>query len=352
MLRNCNAKESIVLRRQSGVLRDSAYFFLTTFTSNRKKNRVMTRIFICSLFVMFSKVLFARGFPQDLIDRQVQQASQPVAIDIASLEPGMVLRIKYLDRPILIYRRTAEEIEQLKTLSPKLADPASENWRDSVKSTFGSASSQVWTQLLLATNRSVETSRTRSIQPEYFVVAGWSPYSGCAINIVSKQNARGVSFHDPCVKNDFDAAGRIFAGEMKGPRTGESARFNLFVPPHRFIGPTMVEIGLPEGETLPEIPADFYPSFEGISAQEVLRLGALFNRKSVVLSAISRGASVAVDLPGQDPLAAAVIGSDIEIVRLMLELGAEPTHRATEAAKFLEREDVLELFGKYAAHNK
>lgn len=321
----------------------------------RKKSRAMKRILLACLWLVTAQGLFAEGFPQEVIERHTHEATHhPISIDLKPLEPGGMVRVMYLGRPVWVYRRTPEEIAQLNTVDNELADPASENWHESIKSGFFSSSAYVWSQLLLATERNIESSNTRSISTEYFVFGGWAPYSGCHLTLLAKPKSGRdeVSFHDPCVGNDYDPAGRVFKGKMIGGQLGKPAKFNLFVPPHRFPSANTVEIGLPKGASLPELPADFFPTYEGVSVQQALQLAARYNQRNMVLLAIAQGADVTLNFPGHNPLAAAVIGSDIQIVQLMLELGAQPTSSAREAASMLEREDVLELLNKHETHNK
>ena len=57
---------------------------------------------------------------------RAKAAGAPVEADISKLGPGELLRVKWRGKPVWIMRRTEKNLEDLKTLDQKLADPASD----------------------------------------------------------------------------------------------------------------------------------------------------------------------------------------------------------------------------------
>ncbi len=301
------------------------------------------------LIILSSSSVYAEGFIQQLINRQLKDATQEISVDISKLEPGSAIRVKYVDRPVLIYRRTNQEIANLRALRPKLSDPDDSQLLNAIKSNYQSSSSYVWTRLLLSVNRGGFDSTARSINPEYFVFGGWGPYSGCStsINTDTKRKQQGIAFHDPCVGASYDAAGRSFAAEMHGNAQGEQAIFNLYIPPHRFEGPNIIIIGLSNENTIKELPSSYTPSYSNLTPLEQLIKAAKFNDIHKVKSALRDGAPANYWETGKgSPLDAAIIGSDIEVVELLIKNGAQETPNTQRVAKFIMREQVLMLLGK------
>lgn len=147
----------------------------------------------------------------------------PVEADIALVEPGQRVTFKWRGQPVWVVRRTAEQIEALKTLSADtLRDPQSS---ESDQPEFAQ---NAW----------------RSSNPEFLVLVGICTHLGCAPSFHPETTLEGMGgqsgFYCPCHGSKFDLAGRVFAGVP--------APLNLRVPPYRFLSETRILIGEAEDE--------------------------------------------------------------------------------------------------------
>ncbi|OOY88278.1 ubiquinol-cytochrome c reductase iron-sulfur subunit, partial [Solemya velum gill symbiont] len=57
---------------------------------------------------------------------RAKAAGVPVEADISKMEPGQLIRVKWRGKPVWVVRRTEKNLEDMKTLDDKLADPASD----------------------------------------------------------------------------------------------------------------------------------------------------------------------------------------------------------------------------------
>ncbi len=56
-------------------------------------------LLICS--AIRSPVLIADGYPESYIARQLRAAQTPIDVNVASLKPGQLMAIEYVDMPVL-----------------------------------------------------------------------------------------------------------------------------------------------------------------------------------------------------------------------------------------------------------
>lgn len=153
---------------------------------------------------------------------RAKNAGAPVKIDISKLEVGGRAVVEWRGKPIWVVRRTPEQLEKLEAFDvSELKDP--ENDADQqpeyAKNLF------------------------RAIKPEYLVIEGVCTHLGCApayVKVTSDQMPEG-GFFCPCHGSKFDFSGRVYAGVP--------AAANLPVPPHSYLGDSVVIIGSEEGET-------------------------------------------------------------------------------------------------------
>jgi ubiquinol-cytochrome c reductase iron-sulfur subunit len=154
---------------------------------------------------------------------KARAAGAPVQADVSKLEPGALLRVKYRGQPIWVVNRTAEMLESLPTIDPKLTDPASE----------------VPQQPEYCANP------TRSIKPDYFVAIGICTHLGCSPTYRPEvaPDDLGADWKGgwfcPCHGSKFDLAGRVFKGVP--------APTNLVIPKHMYVNDTTILVGEDEG---------------------------------------------------------------------------------------------------------
>lgn len=121
-----------------------------------------------------------------------ESSPDAMSVGVSQLQPGDSLKVNWDGRPIIIHRRTQAEMDWLAVPQGGLADAAS--------------------------TRSVQPSWAqntyRSKTPEWFVALAVREDKACTID-VDKTRPEG-GFISPCDGLKFDAAGRIFAGQLDG----------------------------------------------------------------------------------------------------------------------------------------
>ncbi|MFC0808858.1 ubiquinol-cytochrome c reductase iron-sulfur subunit [Ensifer sp. P24N7] len=138
-----------------------------------------------------------------------------IEVDIASLEPGMSLTVKWRGRPVFIRNRTAKEIEDANaTALEELKDPVARN--------ANLADDQPATDLARSAGEGREN---------WIVMIGVCTHLGC---VPLGQAGDFGGWFCPCHGSHYDTAGRI----RKGP-----APENLAIPPFEFVSETVVRIG-------------------------------------------------------------------------------------------------------------
>ena len=147
---------------------------------------------------------------------RARMSGAPVEIDIRKLEPGRMITVKWRGKPVWILRRTEANLETLQktTHLAKLRDP-------------DSAARQ---QPDYAQNQ------YRSIRSDVFVAVGICTHLGCVPTYLSSGTGEDAIYFCPCHGSKFDLAGRVFKNVP--------APANLVVPPHRYTGDDILEIGV------------------------------------------------------------------------------------------------------------
>lgn len=311
----------------------------------RMKIHSLFILMLCS--VIWSSALTADDFPHGYIARQIESAKTPIEVNVTSLRPGQLMAVEYVDMPVWIYRRTTKDIEYLqkKDIS-SLADAESKNLKSSIEAAYGSSSSYVWGRLLLVDQPAIEKTPYRSLKEEIIVVGGWSPHSGCVLTLQSpeKRENKNYAFYDPCTGASFDVAGRVVKGKLAGNGGGKPASYNLYIPPYQLKNDTSLLIGLTESKNLPEIDVSKNRRYAGMKPTEKLITACRYNDLEIVKLALKEGADVNYYAFGKgSPIDAAIIGSSINIIELLIAGGAKPTQNSVNVAKFVGRPEVVKL---------
>lgn len=296
---------------------------------------------------VWSPFLVADDYPSSYITKQLSDAQRPIEVSLSDMEAGQLITVDYVGRPVWVYRRTAKDLVYLsKTDNLHLADPNSENLMSSIEASYGSSSSYVWARLLLVDQPELEKLPLRSRDEQFFVVGGWSPHSGCTLSLAlpEKRDAEGVVFYDPCVGASFDGAGRILKGKLTGTASGVSATYNAYIPPYSFKEDKTLVIGLHDANKLPEFKISQEKRYLGMTPTEKLITAARYDDLDTVRLALKEGADAGYFSPGKgSPLDAAIIGSSLEVIKLLIANGARPTPNSLNAASFVGRTKVIEL---------
>ncbi len=185
---------------------------------NRSRRRVLTgaTTLIGAVGVGYALVPFVASLNPSALARA---AGAPVEVDIAKLEPGALLRVKWRGQPVWIVHRTPEMLAALAQTEPKLVDPASE----------------VPQQPQYCRNP------TRSIEPRYLVAIGICTHLGCAPTYRPELAPDDLGadwkggFFCPCHGSRFDLAARVFKNVP--------APTNLVIPKHMYLNEHTLLIG-------------------------------------------------------------------------------------------------------------
>ncbi|WP_298295009.1 ubiquinol-cytochrome c reductase iron-sulfur subunit [uncultured Litoreibacter sp.] len=142
------------------------------------------------------------------------QALASIDVDVADVEPGTQITVKWLGKPVFIRRRSAEEIEEARAVAlSDLPDPVAQN--DNLGSEADAA----------------DANRTLDEAGEWLVMMGVCTHLGC-VPLGDAGDFGG--WFCPCHGSHYDTAGRI----RKGP-----APTNLPVPTAVFTSDTVIKLG-------------------------------------------------------------------------------------------------------------
>lgn len=149
------------------------------------------------------------------------QALSSIRVDVAELEPGTQLTVKWRGKPVFIRRRTADEIAAAEDVA--LNDLPDNNARNANTSDIADGADA---------NRFLAPPAEDGPTGEWLVMMGVCTHLGC----VPLGNSAGEfgGWFCPCHGSHYDTSGRI----RKGP-----APENLAVPPARFDDETTIVLG-------------------------------------------------------------------------------------------------------------
>ena len=184
--------------------------------SDRRKFSTVGTCVVGAVGAAFAAVPFVASWQPSA---KAKAAGADVEVDISSIQPGQMIRVKWRSKPVWIVRRTPELLATLSTHEDQLSDPNSE----------------VEQQPAFAQNQ------YRSLKAEYLVLVGICTHLGCSPQHYAdgsfEQYAEGIAegFFCPCHGSKFDMAGRVFSGVP--------APSNLVVPPYQYVDDNTIIIG-------------------------------------------------------------------------------------------------------------
>jgi ubiquinol-cytochrome c reductase iron-sulfur subunit len=181
------------------------------------RRTVLTKIALISggIGLALASVPFIRYFSPSA---RAKALGSSVSVDLSSLMPGQVRSIEWRGQPVLVMRRSKEQLAGLTLTDGKIldnSDPA-DGQPTYVDAEF------------------------RSVNPEYLVLLGNCTHLGCVPQQDSSAGKKLLGdwfpggFHCPCHDSIYDNAGRV----VRGP-----APSNLIVPPHYFASSTELVVG-------------------------------------------------------------------------------------------------------------
>lgn len=142
------------------------------------------------------------------------QALSSIQVDIADVEVGSQITVKFLGKPVFIRRRTPEEIEEARSVElSQLKDPLARNSNHAEDSP------------------ATDENRTMDESGEWLLMTGVCTHLGC---IPLGEAGDFGGWFCPCHGSHYDTAGRI----RRGP-----APENLPIPIAQFVSETVIELG-------------------------------------------------------------------------------------------------------------
>lgn len=182
----------------------------------RRRFLVATTSVVGAVGTGFAAVPFIQSWQPSA---KAQFLGAPVQVDLDSLEPGQLLKVRWRGQTIGILRRTPESLRLLSEVTPDLRDPLS----------------------LESEQPSFAQNETRALKDECLVVNMHCTHLGCVPQMVPQvgpqpfqENWKG-GFFCPCHKSKFDMAGRVYKGVP--------APTNLKIPPYGFLDNRTLLIG-------------------------------------------------------------------------------------------------------------
>ena len=134
-----------------------------------------------------------------------------VEVNVAPIQVGQAITVKWRGKPLFIRHRTPEEIKAAETVPmSELRDPQTDNAR--------------------------VTDTAKKVRPEWLIMIGVCTHLGCVPlgNVAGQYKGPFGGWFCPCHGSDYDTSGRI----RRGP-----APKNLAPAPYLFTGPTAIRIG-------------------------------------------------------------------------------------------------------------
>jgi ubiquinol-cytochrome c reductase iron-sulfur subunit len=138
-------------------------------------------------------------------------------VDLAAVQPGQQIIVKWRGHPLFVRRRTPAEIDAAKAVDVSaLPDPLANN--DALPA------------------NAPATDANRATKPEWLILIGVCTHLGCTPTVSTPQMPEGDygGWLCHCHGSMYDTSGRI----RKGP-----APRNLEVPPYTFLSDTRVKVG-------------------------------------------------------------------------------------------------------------
>ena len=143
---------------------------------------------------------------------KAKAAGAAVKLDVSKMQYGQQIQVAWRKQPVFIVRHTKESLASLEIVTPKLADPSSDQ--------------------IVEPYKGINPSRSKNA--EYSVFSGVCTHLGCAPKYFPEVEPKpwdatwNGGFFCPCHGSMFDMVGRVFKGVP--------APTNLIVPPHMFEG--------------------------------------------------------------------------------------------------------------------
>lgn len=313
----------------------------------------MFHLVLVAACIVSSSRLLADEYPASRISAQLMEARQPVEVDLAGMKPGEHREVRYLGRPIWIYRRTREDMEYLASgKQDDLANPNDANLPAIIEDQYKSSIDEPWVRLLMVLEPKLVQNKDRSATSDYLVVLANSPL-GCMISYQPPGNRPRpyALFLDVCAGTWFDVAGRVLKSNWTPPpmRAKELAGANLLIPPYYFKSPTRLMIGVVPSQDIPQV--DFAAvrarAYARLPLQDRLVYAARYNDADELQRGIlALGKAPGAPIPPQ-VLDGAILGGSMNMIELLLRKGVRPTESSREIATLARRPEIIKLIDQF-----
>lgn len=140
------------------------------------------------------------------------------SLDVSKLRAGEVQYLQWHGMPVLVYKRTADEITQLRQSTTTAAD---DDYLAQISLTMAKAHNNRMASVLMTETQRLNAMPLRSLRADIVVLLGVSSYFGCKIELRAQQ------FIDPCSGSYYDLAGRLL-------NPGQREFYHLLIPPHEY----------------------------------------------------------------------------------------------------------------------
>lgn len=296
----------------------------------------------------FSIAVVADDFPGSYIAETEKAIQIGAEIDVSQIPSGSLLRAELGGIPVWVYRRTNDDIYQLDNDNRELFSDPDDRFADEIiEMQLYAIVNRPLVQLLKYARQRMVFKSHRAVNSEYFVFVGIGTHSGCLLSFKTPEikKQKNVVLHDRCTDAKYDSSGRIFKGTVKKILGDEESKYNLMLLPYRFVSPDRIKIGLLEpNDQLPEVYGSHRDKYSKLDATEMLMLAARMNDDVGIREAMANGANPHYRKLGKGSVIdAAIAGSSIEIVKMLLDLGVKPTDYSLEIATFYDRKEVVKL---------
>ncbi len=191
---------------------------MTENSGSRRSWRNSSWLVASLAFVGVGLLLAARPFIAQMAPNPATPKPETVDVEIGNIGPGQHVTVAWRGLPVIVMRRTSAEMTASREVPiDVLVDRFARN------------------EGLPADSTATDINRVQSANPQWLVLIGVNPHSGCRLRVVGADDRfNDETFLCPCDGSRFDALGRVRSGP---------ARTNLRVPASRLVNPNRLRIG-------------------------------------------------------------------------------------------------------------
>lgn len=293
------------------------------------------------------------SYPEEYINHYKAEIQKKLPVNLTHIPKGSMVTLRWAGDLISIYHKTDDEIKELNISNDSLADPKGKFNSEFFNKSILSNLAKIQTQVRMYAYKKIDNKKYRTLLDDYFIFSKSSPATGCEVilkePILYNSDKRKI-FYDPCSQTAYDAAGRVFKSKINNPAVREKiAKYNLLLSPYFVESNKKIVLGFKETNyTLPKLTFNLNKLYENKNPTQLLMTALSFNDEVMVKKALKMGARADYFAVGQgSPIDYAIYGSSTKIVKMLIRLGAKPTHSSRQLAKNFNRKDILELLDKY-----